>query len=236
MAQTWPVPGAVADLVGSQGGSGYPDDPATFGTTTADDEEFDTDFSAWTVDTDVTAPNVRDVNQAFCPSRARLRYSATSGASFRLYRAATLDLSGNFSVTFDVSGVNDTNDRFVEVLCADSATVAGADGMGAIFYGNTVPRVAMRYYTNIGTSTFTVPAERSLGDLDEPRRLFLHLQRVSGTWSLWYSNDGATWMRVGNTSAGAITVSHIFLRMGAATVTQPGSLTVNWIRWNRFYL
>jgi hypothetical protein len=239
MAQTWPVPGAVADLLvppDPGGGAGFPDDVALFGTTTADDEEFDTDLSAWTVDLDVTAPNTRSVNDPFCPSRFRFRFENTTGASLRIYRVPTLDLTGDFSVTLDIQGVFDVNNRFVELLLSNSATLSGAAGIGVISYISTSPRIAFRHYTNVATPTFTAVAERQLGNTNEPRRYFFHLQRVSGTWSVWYSIDGASWMRLGNTSAATVVVSHVFIRMGAATVTHPGDLTINWIRWNRFYL
>lgn len=238
MAQTWPVPGGSAS---GGGGDGYPDDAATFGTVTVDDEEFDDDLSAWTVETDLTAPNAREVDGTFSPSRLRVSFANTTGIALNLTKALdAATYAGNISITWDVSGVFNTNFRNIQVGVVDSATLAGADAMvGVVAHvaadgGFTIRR---RKYTNVGSSTFTDATIVALGDVDEPRRLFLHLQRVSNSWSLWYSTDAVTWYRTGTPATDSFAFTHALVMFGgSSTLPQPVSLAINWIRFNRFFL
>jgi hypothetical protein len=233
---TWAVPSGG-------GSSSFPDDAGAFGTPTADDEEWDIDLSAWTVATDVTgAANSKEVNGTFAPSRLRVRLTSTTGDTLKLTRALTVSAAADIAVTFDASGVFMANYRHVEVGFADSATLAGADGMTGILQWSTTPQIVRRKYTNIGSLTLTDQATVTLTDGDDPRRYFLHLQRVSNVWSLWYSIDGCSWDRVGSTTTDSFTISHIYVSIGGAASAggsapdPPFYLSNNWIRLNRFFL
>lgn len=239
MTQTWPIPNASATVGG--GSAGYPDATADFGTINVDDEEFDDDLSAWTVETDLTAPNAREVNGTFSPSRLRVAFANTTGIALRLTKALdAATYAGNFSITWDVSGVFNTNFRSVQVGVVDSATLAGADGMtGVVAHasGDGGFTLRRRKYTDVGAATFSDATIMPLGNVNDPRRLFLHLQRVSNSWSFWYSTDAVAWYRTGTPATDSFAFSHAFVAFGgSATLPQQVSVAINWIRFNRFFL
>jgi hypothetical protein len=225
------------------GGSSFPDDSGAFGTPTADDEEWDSDLSAWTVAVDVTgAANSKEVNGTFAPSRLRVRLTSTTGDTLKLTKALTVSASSDIAITFDASGIFNGNYRHVEMGFSDSATLSGADGMTGILQYSTNPQIIRRKYTNISALTLTDQATVTLTDGDEPRRFFLHLQRVSNVWSLWYSVDGVAWNRAGGTTTDSFTISHIYISMGGAASAggsapnPPFYLANHWVRLNRFFL
>jgi hypothetical protein len=158
----------------------------------------------------------------------------------------TISASGDLSVTFDAAGVFNANYRTVEIGLR-SATGGGAAAMTGMVQWASNVLVIRRKYSSIGADgdgpdTFADQASTTLTDGDEPRRLFLHLQRVSNNWSLWYSIDAISWDRIGTTSSDSFTVAHIWLRAGGLSAfggsapDVPYYLSNNWIRLNRFFL
>lgn len=219
-------------------GSAFPDDVGTFGTTHADDEEWENDLSAWTSIAALTGPaNDYEINGTFTPSRLRVRLTSTTGSTMTIVKAMASG-SGDQSVTFDAAGVFAHNFRNIAVGFVSSATMAGAAAMLAVLHHSTVPQLIRRKYSNVGTGASTDQATISLAGSNEPRKFFLHLQRVSNVWSMWFSIDGVSWDRVQGTTTDSFAISHIYVSIdgGGGSSDPPCYLANNWIRFNRFLL
>lgn len=218
----------------------FPDDPLEFGTSTADDEEFEGTLASWTTETALTAPNASVVNGAFSPSRLQVSISNVSGDVLSLYRALALNTSADLSVTFDVGGVFDLDFKSVEVGFR-SSTASNAAAMSCAIGHGTDLKMLRRKYTNIGTSSFTDQATETLitgtsGPKKDPRHYLLHLQRVADVWTAWYAARGCGWKRIGGTTTDNFAVTHLWVRIGGFGAAVPYYLAMNFIRCNRFAL
>ncbi len=223
------------------GASIFPDSPSTYGTPTADDEEWNGTTAAWTVETAPTAPNVYSANATFWPSRLAINaLNPLGGDVVSLYKAITLPTAADIAVTFDAAGVFDADFKSVEVGFRTSGA-AGSAAMSAILGHATNAKLIRRKYSNIGTSTFVDQATTTIGTVAEtfnlPHRYYLHLQRVSNGWELFYSIDGTSWCRVGAATTDSFTTAFAWIRMGGFSQNVPRyRLTNDWIRFNRFFL
>lgn len=228
---------------GGGGGDSFPDDPDTFtGSASADDEEWDNDISAWTFDVTPTSPNALDVN-TLAPSRLVFKARNTTGDSARLYKAATINMSSDISVTFDASGIFDADFKAFEVGFRQ-ATGTSDDGITALIHNTTIGGtnalyLIMRKYTNIQSGTFTeLQSVNYASSTDRQRavKIYMHLQRVSNVWSAWYSADGVSWQRIGSTSTDSVSLTHAHIAVGGFGAAVPYNITNNWIRYNRFFI
>lgn len=219
------------------GGAVFPDDAGTFGTTAADDEEFETSLASFTIETDVGGGNTRTLNGAFGPSRLVMKIVGTATASdvLSLYRVLATS-TGDLSLTCDPAGVFDQNFKLIEVGYRSSTATSAAAMVCSLGYSSG-QKITMRKYTDIGAGTFTEPVSEAQSAPEDPKHLYLHLQRVSNVWSLWKGRTGSDWTRVtNNTSTDSFTVSHLWVRLAGFGAVNPGSLALNWIRVNRFFL
>lgn len=237
------------------GGDPFPDNPATYGAATGDDEEWDGAETlaerGWTVETAFSGLNTYDINGVFTPSRLVGNINSNTNDAMGIYRAlADVNPAANISVTFDASGAFATDFKSIECGLRTSAAASSAAMTGVIGHTTLNPGggninglyVTRRKYTNIGTSTFTEQAFAlqatfgPIGSVNMPFRFFFHLQRVSDSWSLWHSSDGVNWNRIQSTTTDSFTTAFLYLRMGGFGATAPYKLVNNWIRFNRFFL
>lgn len=217
----------------------FPDDAATFGTPTADDEEWDGAASiterGWTIETALGGGNLSAIDNTFAPSRLRVSNITNVTDTLSLTRPLTVDKTGDISLTFDTCGVWDLNFKVIEAGFRESNVAAGTQGIVGIMGFNATPVVVRRKYSNVGTNTFV---DQSLANASNHFRAFFHLQRVAGTWSMWTSVDCATWIKQGAGLVDAFSINYLWIRMsgnGAAAATRPYDLSNDWLRLNRFF-
>lgn len=237
------------------GGLPFPDDPTAYGVQTDDDEEWDGPETiterGWTVETNPASGNTLEVNGTFSPSRLRLNVSAVTNDLLSAYRAlAAVNPADDISVTFDVAGVFDQDFKFIECGFRDQAAAAGAKAETAILGHTTLNpgggNVAgswfvKRAYTNIGTAAFTeqrfllvnANASPTVGRDNVPRRVYLHLQRVGASWSMYVSPDGSTWKFIQGADGNVFTPNFLWIRMGGGGAGDTYKLANDWIRLNR---
>lgn len=67
-------------------------------------------------------------------------------------------------------------------------------------------------------------------------QLYLHMQRVSGAWTFWYSFDGISFYPYAGLTPGTPTIGYVTFVAAQNGATVHEIVAIDWIRFNLFYL
>lgn len=233
------VKGILTDIengiVIPSGGSGFssPDTPPA--APHADDEEFDSSglSSAWT-EVQNTQPTLTYVAANTALTRSWLRVNTTGRYQIRKPATAT---TGDFSLTAKIAAVLRTDNHRMSLFLGDTNGLFPTNGI-EISYGHSASSAYLFCY-RVVSGARTVQTSESLqppggtpftaGVSNNPPFIYVHVQRVGGVISAWWSRNGATWERF--TGQFTSTFSTAFLSiMARAEGTSATSYGVDWIR------
>jgi hypothetical protein len=205
---------------GSGGGARYPFVPPASPSAWDDEFEATTRDAKWTDTTTSGATYDFHTTIASCVClRANGNYSLSLTQAF-------VPGAGDFSVTMCSYGAWDTNNQNHLLALQDAS---GNNIIRWVFYnaGGTVS-----HYCDINAG-FTTSLSNTNWQGGSPYvgRIFLHMQRVSGTYELYFSTHGYSWRRI-HTVALATTVGKMWLFAGQNGVTTKARHAIDFVRAN----
>ncbi|HEY0049953.1 MAG TPA: hypothetical protein VGB68_11735 [Pyrinomonadaceae bacterium] len=197
---------------------------------TAQDEEFDDADNVNALYTITAGSGVTyDVNTTI-PSHL---YAYFPGVSKTLHLEFPYAPVGDFSLTAKVSFQCRTASSFAGfIISAYSADEQ--DAIRAFWQNNTNPIVGLDYQDG-GSWSFFAINETVLANLTG---MVIHLQRVSDSWTAWFSLDGGrTFLRAGSSFHNkSLSVTHVEIDFQTGTQNEKVVGTIDWIRrgWRLF--
>lgn len=201
-------------------------------TPNANNDEFTGTLAGWTTQLAVGAPNATTVNNQ---NNSRLAVAIAAAANDQLRIAKTLsgawvgDISVTTQMTFTPYANFGTQEFGFLTAGLNAGPIVTLDNGGAL---------TLRNYSNWGTAVnvvlFTVAGLFPVGSAVPPS-IYVHLQRIAGTWEVWVSPDAAGWRRVG-TDATAFVVVGAGMRLAGFGATAPYTMSSDFIRFNWLFL
>ena len=144
--------------------------------------------------------------------------------------------ASDFAVTAKVYASPTSNYQYMQVILGDTqgdvyASPGSSNAVMATFSWSTTCGVAV--HKNISGSTtygtqITVPVGMS--------RVYFHVQRVSGTWSVWWSTNGVSFFPYTGWTPSAPTVSYVTFTANQNTSTTHAIYAIDYLRFNLFFL
>src|ERR1035437_2452066 len=201
----------------------------------ANNDEFDGAGPAWTVATALTSPNVHDINGN---SNSLLLAHVVNGTGDVLALTRTLSgtWTGDISLTARFMMGKFGNYVNVQAGFLDATLNAGlvvvVDGSsGTVYLFSTSAFATGGTHSTLQTWSSAFPTGSNAPSLHG----YIHFQRVSGTWSIWWSSDGIGWNQLGTDST-ALTVVGSGVLLAGFGVGGKYTLGMDFIRYNWLFL
>lgn len=229
---TIPVSGVVS------GGTAVSWTPDTVpGSPSAYDDEFSTSplNAKWTPYTLVGGSPAKatstDVNVV--PSRWRGHFRQANADTQQWLKQSFAPGNADFDVTLKGEGVLISGNMGFYLACMDATEQTGVKS--AIEFNSSKSSTINSLNAQVGVCTSGVFNNHVVDvSVYGSSVWYLHLQRVSGTWSIHLSHDGVSWQLIGTTSQ-AVTVDHLTIGMGVTTGIAVGTdvwMAIDWVRVN----
>lgn len=202
-----------------------PPSPAT------ENDEFDSASlnAKWTQATSGTAPTVSihgDISSYYLT-----KFGAANGSVNLTQNYAPGAADFSFTMKCSLTPITTAQGIFLYVMDTGGTAYVRA----GCFWDNTNGGISASMHS-FASPTLTERARKTFSTNLIFNTIFLHLQRVSGTWSFYYSMDGISWYQPTGTTTQAVTVAKIQIdinQLGAAAKFRGG---VDWIRRDWLFL
>lgn len=193
-----------------------------------EDDGFDASSldAKWTQSTTGTAPTM-----AYNPKEARscaLAKFAANGAAY--FDQVWVPGSADFSFTAKFYHFGTSAVQLIQLGVWDSTVVTG---IRLNLYRHSGGYYDLQYVEEPG-DVGLLDTTYGNADLGVRGKIYLHIQRVSGTWTILYSFNGVAWRQV-NTSSKSFTVGKVRIGFDANGATAKNRMAIDWIRRDWFF-
>jgi hypothetical protein len=208
--------------------SGYGVDKAPASPPTENDEFNSGALDAkWTQGTTGTAPTISHTE---VDSHYLAKFSAANGGVY--IGESFSPASSDFSVTAKFAARIRDNFQGVGLYVIDTANNPVGDGSGSeafrvAAYSSSVYFHDYKNFSQLGAETNPVP---------KLSPIFLHIQRISGTWTAWFSLDGIAYLPISGSSTKSFTVGYIRLELFQSGATTKMRQAIDWVRRDWIFL
>lgn len=226
-------PGGATGATGPSGVGSSVFPYATPASPNANDEEWTSNLSGWTVAVDVSGGNTKSVNDN---DNSALVVNITTGTNDVLELTKTLSgtWTGDISMTVQL-GSGLVTENFITL---EFGFLASGLNSGFIYTIASDLTISLWNYSNWSSNTRTLLAQSSgaIGQVGKiPLAGYFHLQRVSGVWSIWQSTDATNWVQL-DTDSSSLSVVGAGLRLAGFGAAGVYAMSSDFVRFNWLFL
>jgi hypothetical protein len=156
----------------------------------------------------------------------------TGNQAYSIYQAFA-PAAADCDITLCCAAAPGANYQGVGLYLGDTHTDPPSNGVGLVFQYNSNVLMASVKQTS-GGGNVAVGAGWVFTQADAPNRVYLHLQRVSGTWSGWFYTGGGAWSVVQGNYGVNPTINYFIVSMNQNGATAHTCMSIDWVRVNWF--
>ena len=186
--------------------------------------------AAWTITANTAAAVSYNKN---APSHLWVQHTANTTYSMS---KSFVPGSSDFALTTKLFGSPTANYQFLQVALSDTSgdvyITPGSSNAVMLTFSLSIT-TGLAVHKNVsGTTTYgsqvTTPAFMS--------QVYWHVQRVSGTWSVWYSQNGVAFYPYAGWTPNTPTVNYVTFTANQNTATVHAIYAIDFLRFNLFFL